>query len=210
MSSRPLRRPLLSLLAAMALCASAGLFAASVARASWTLGAANHSAAPARLTGDSSDGEGAVNHDGGGGSSEGDRSGDGQHSSAAPSNGEGEGDRNSGGDSGKARPEQADGEGHQSVARSAPAHPPSGAIRPQTAPAPRVVVDTADPAPFAPTIADTNVSANLSPQEALGPLSGLSLGGGLVIWPALLAVDLIALGGIARLVVRRRLLPVDD
>jgi hypothetical protein len=68
-----------------------------------------------------------------------------------------------------------------------------------------VVVNDADPAPFATTsIAALDVSARVLPTESLGPLSGISFGGGLLIWPLLLAINALALGAIARMALRRR------
>jgi hypothetical protein len=74
-----------------------------------------------------------------------------------------------------------------------------------------VVVNGPDPAPFATTsIAALDVSARVLPTESLGPLSGISFGGGLLIWPLLLAINALALGAIARMALRRRLTSPGD
>jgi hypothetical protein len=68
-----------------------------------------------------------------------------------------------------------------------------------------VIVNRPDPVPFATTsIAALDVSARVLPTESLGPLSGISFGGGLLIWPLLLAINALALGAIARMALRRR------
>jgi hypothetical protein len=72
-------------------------------------------------------------------------------------------------------------------------------------PSAHVVVDGPDPAPFATTsIAAIDLPARVLPTESLGPLSGISFGGGLLIWPLLLAINALALGAIARMALRRR------
>jgi len=74
-----------------------------------------------------------------------------------------------------------------------------------SAPSAHVVVNGPEPAPFTTTaIAALDVSARVLPTERLGPLSGISFGGGLLIWPMLLAINALALGAIARMALRRR------
>ncbi|MDQ6846504.1 MAG: hypothetical protein M3019_02810 [Candidatus Dormibacteraeota bacterium] len=73
----------------------------------------------------------------------------------------------------------------------------------------RVVVDTSDPAPFSAQPVSA-AEARVLPVEALGPLSGISFGSGLFIWPLLLAVDVFALAVIARMALRRRLVSPED
>jgi hypothetical protein len=50
----------------------------------------------------------------------------------------------------------------------------------------------------------------VQPVEPLGALSGISFGGGLLLWPLLLAINLVALGALARMAVRRRLATQGD
>jgi hypothetical protein len=71
-------------------------------------------------------------------------------------------------------------------------------------PTPKVVVDTADPAPFSAQVVAATEATRVLPVESLGPLSGVSFGSGLFIWPILVAVDILALAVIARMALRRR------
>ncbi len=91
--------------------------------------------------------------------------------------------------------------------------PPALTHRPapaKPAPTARVMVDTSDPAPFsAEPVAATDV-ARVLPIERLGPLSGISFGSGLFIWPLLLAVDVFALAVLTRMALRRRLASPED
>jgi hypothetical protein len=92
------------------------------------------------------------------------------------------------------------------VPRAVP-HQPAPA---KPAPTARVVVDSSDPAPFsAAPVAATEV-ARVLPIERLGPLSGISFGSGLFIWPLLLAVDVFALAVLTRMALRRRLASPED
>ena len=78
-------------------------------------------------------------------------------------------------------------------------------------PAAAVVVDNADPAPFsAAAFSGADAAAKVQPVEPLGALSGISFGGGLLLWPLLLAINLVALGALARMAVRRRLATQGD
>jgi hypothetical protein len=78
------------------------------------------------------------------------------------------------------------------------------------APAPKVVVDASDPVLFsAQTVAATD-AARVLPVESLGPLTGISFGSGLFIWPILVAVDVIALAIIARMALHRRRVSPGD
>jgi outer membrane biosynthesis protein TonB len=84
-------------------------------------------------------------------------------------------------------------------------------VHPQTpAATPKVVVDTSDPAPFSAQAVAATEAARVLPIETLGPLSGVSFGSGLFIWPLLLAVDVLALAVIARMALRRRLVAPED
>jgi hypothetical protein len=78
------------------------------------------------------------------------------------------------------------------------------------APTPKVVVGSSDPAPFSAQAVSVNDAARVLPVESLGPLSGISFGSGLFIWPLLLAVDVFALAVIARMALRRRLVSPED
>jgi hypothetical protein len=73
-----------------------------------------------------------------------------------------------------------------------------------------VVVDTSDPVPFTAQPVVATDAARVLPVESLGPLSGISFGGGLFIWPVLVAVDALALAVIARMALRRRLVTPED
>jgi outer membrane biosynthesis protein TonB len=95
--------------------------------------------------------------------------------------------------------------------RLAPSHPASHAASPATpAPTAKVVVDSTDPAPFAAQAVAAADATRVVPVERLGPLSGISFGSGLFIWPLLLAVDVLALAVIARMALRRRLASPED
>jgi hypothetical protein len=84
-------------------------------------------------------------------------------------------------------------------------------VHPQTpAPTPKVVVDSSDPAPFSAQAVAASEAARVLPVESLGPLSGVSFGSGLFIWPVLLAVDVFALAVIARMALRRRLVAPEE
>ncbi len=77
-------------------------------------------------------------------------------------------------------------------------------------PAPKVVVDASDPVLFsAQTVAATD-AARVLPVESLGPLTGISFGSGLFIWPILVAVDALALAIIARMALHRRRVSPGD
>jgi hypothetical protein len=90
-------------------------------------------------------------------------------------------------------------------------HSPAQQTHPKTpAPTPKVVVDTADPAPFSAQAVAATEAARVFPVESLGPLSGVSFGSGLFIWPILVAVDVLALAVIARMALRRRLVAPGD
>ncbi len=93
----------------------------------------------------------------------------------------------------------------------APSRPAPHAAAP-AAPAPTtaVVVDSTDPAPFAAQAVAAADATRVLPVERLGPLSGISFGSGLFIWPLLLAVDVLALAVIARMALRRRLASPED
>jgi hypothetical protein len=95
---------------------------------------------------------------------------------------------------------------HSTTHFSAPAQR-SATARPAPAATAPVVVDHSDPAPFSPT---TLTAARVQPVEPLGALSGISFGGGLLLWPVLVAVNLIALGALTRIVMRRRLGASED
>ncbi len=99
-----------------------------------------------------------------------------------------------------------------STNHAVPAHPAAPATHQQTAaaPAPTVVVDSSDPAPFSAQAVSAAEASRVLPVESLGPLSGISFGSGLFIWPVLLAVDVLALAVIARLALRRRLASPED
>jgi hypothetical protein len=109
-------------------------------------------------------------------------------------------------------PAAVDGPGQQHVAQAAAAaaHAAPRAVTASVRSA-HVVVNDPDPAPFATTsIAALDVSTRVLPTESLGPLSGISFGGGLLIWPLLLAINALALGAIARMALRRRLTSPGD
>ena len=73
------------------------------------------------------------------------------------------------------------------------------------------MVDSSDPAPFSAQAVSASDAPRVScPVESLGPLSGISFGSGLFIWPLLLAVDVFALAVIARMALRRRLASPED
>ncbi len=88
-----------------------------------------------------------------------------------------------------------------------PAHPAAPAPAVPTA---RVVVDSSDPAPFSAEAVAATEAARVLPVESLGPLSGISFGSGLFVWPLLLAVDVLALAVIARMALRRRIASPED
>jgi hypothetical protein len=93
--------------------------------------------------------------------------------------------------------------GQQHVVRAAADAAPRAVAA--SVPSAHVVVNGPDPAPFATTsIASLDMSTRVLPTESLGPLSGISFGGGLLIWPLLLAINALALGAIARMALRRR------
>jgi hypothetical protein len=98
--------------------------------------------------------------------------------------------------------------------RVAPQPHPAPQLPPPTraaaVPTARVVVDTSDPAPFSSQVVAATEAARVLPVESLGPLSGISFGSGLFIWPLLLAVDILALAVIARMALRRRLASPED
>ena len=91
-----------------------------------------------------------------------------------------------------------------------PAHPVHPAAPAPAVPTARVVVDSSDPAPFAAEAVAATDAARVLPVESLGPLSGISFGSGLFVWPLLLAVDVLALAVIARMALRRRLASPED
>lgn len=71
-----------------------------------------------------------------------------------------------------------------------------------------VTMDTGDPPPFAEAtradggiadLTDTQAAARLLPVEPLGALSGISFGSGLVLWPLLLVINMVAFAGLVRL-----------
>jgi outer membrane biosynthesis protein TonB len=91
------------------------------------------------------------------------------------------------------------------------AHPPAHAAAPAApAPAATVVVDSTDPALFSAQAVAATDATRVLPIERLGPLSGISFGSGLFVWPLLLAVDVLALAVIARMALRRRLASPED
>jgi len=87
---------------------------------------------------------------------------------------------------------------------------PAEPQKPAVAPTAKVVVDSSDPAPFSAQAVAAAEAARVLPVESLGPLSGISFGSGLFIWPLLLAVDVLALAVIARMALRRRLVSAED
>jgi hypothetical protein len=89
-------------------------------------------------------------------------------------------------------------------------HTQSAAAPAAPAPTARVVVDSSDPAPFSAQAVSASEATRVLPVESLGPLSGISFGSGLFIWPLLLAVDVFALAVIARMALRRRLASPED
>ncbi len=97
------------------------------------------------------------------------------------------------------------------AAHAATTHQPAAVahsqIRATTA---KVVVDSSDPAPFSAQAVAATDAARVLPVESLGPLSGISFGSGLFIWPLLLAVDVLALAVIARMALRRRFASPED
>ena len=99
---------------------------------------------------------------------------------------------------------------HADAKTVTPHHTTSAAAPPAAAPTARVVVDSSDPAPFSAQAVSAAEAARVLPVESLGPLSGISFGSGLFIWPLLLAVDVLALAVIARLALRRRLASPED
>ncbi len=100
---------------------------------------------------------------------------------------------------------------HPAAAKPATSHHAESAAAPAAAvPSAKVVVDSSDPVPFSAQAVSAAEAARVLPVERLGPLSGISFGSGLFIWPLLLAVDVFALAVIARMALRRRLVSPED
>lgn len=81
----------------------------------------------------------------------------------------------------------------------------------RSATASRVLTNVSDPAPFSTAgLASLDAAARVLPSESLGPLTGISFGNGLLIWPLLVTIDIVCLAYLGRLAMRRRLAPRED
>lgn len=139
--------------------------------------------------------------DGGGSSSHGSSTGQGSGSGSG-------GDGNSKG-SGDGKPSVTGTPGKATAKPPAAAVPAPAAPRPHTAPKPVTVTTSAtDPAPFSPAPDVSHLTAQ--PVESLGALTGISFGGGVVLWPLLAALDAVGLALIVRSHLRRRRATAED